>query len=183
MKMKLRSILTLTAFLVLGSAAFGQKTIVDVDKSVDFTTFKSFAWAPGNVAPKPTTNNFIIAAIEKELTSRGLVKNDANPDIRIVVLAASDTDLRGIGPTWNNEAYRSWGGYGNPAALVTVLRGTLLIDLVQITKDMSVWRGVSKDIFLVTPTGNAEKDAKNMEDVVNKTVKNLFKKYPVKPVK
>ena len=140
MKMKSKTILTLAALLIFGSVAFGQKVIVDVDKAVNFAGFKSFAWAPGNVAPKPTTNESIITAIENELTTRGLVKDEANPDFRIVVLAAADIDLRGIGPTWNNEAYRSWGGYGNPAALVTVTKGTLLIDLVEVTKDMSVWR-------------------------------------------
>ena len=181
--MKSRTIFTLAALLIFGSGAFGQKVIVDVDKAVNFASFKSFAWAPGNVAPKPTTNESIIMAVENELTSRGLVKNEANPDFRIVVLAAADMDLRGIGPTWNNEAYRSWGGYGNPAAMVTVTKGTLLIDLVEVTKDMSVWRGVAKDIFIIPPTGNAEKDAKQLKEVVNKTVKNLFKKYPVKPGK
>lgn len=180
MKMKLRTALTLAAILIFGSVAYAQKVTVDVDKTVDFTAFKSFAWTTGQVAPKPSTSQLIINAIEKELTSRGLVKNDASPDIRIAVMAAADMDLQGIGPTWNNETYKFWGGHGNPAALMTVTKGTLLIDLVETKKDMSVWRGVAKDIFVATATGDVQKDVKQMEDTVNKTVKNMFKKYPVK---
>jgi len=181
--MKSRTIFILTAVFIFCSASFGQKVIVDVDASVNFSAFKSFAWAEGNIAPKASTSFLITAAIEKELTSRGLVKNDTNPDIRIAVVAAADMDLKGIGPSWNNEVYRSWGGYGNPAAMVTVAKGTLLMDLVDVKKNMSVWRGVARDIFVQTPTGNQEKDVKQMEDTVNKTVSKMFKKYPVKPAK
>lgn len=179
-KMKSRTIFAVVAVLILGSIGYGQKMIVDADKSVNFAAFKSFAWAEGNIAPKATTSQLIIAAIEKELTSRGLVKNEAAPDIRIAVMAAADMDLQGIGPTWNNEAYRSWGGYGNPAAMMTVTKGTLLVDILEVNNKTSVWRGVAKDIFVQTPSGNAEKDAKQMEKLVNKTVGDMFKQYPVK---
>jgi hypothetical protein len=184
--MKIKTMLTaallcVLAFAVTGaSVAQAQKMIVDVDKKFDFATFKSFGWAPGQIAPKETTSKFIVDAIEKELRSRGLVRNDADPDIRIAVMAAADIDLQGVGPTWNNEVYRSWGGYGNAGALMNVTKGTLLIDLVETESKYSVWRGVAKDVFVAPPSNDPVKDANHMQSLVNKTVTKLFKKYPVK---
>lgn len=181
--MKLRIILAVAALLMVGSSVQAQNMVVDVDKTVDFTKFKTFAFDEGQIARNPTTKAQIVSAIETELRSRGLTRNDSGADLLIVVMAAADLELQGIGPSWNNEVYKSWGGYGNPAALMTVRKGTLLIDLVQTSNKIGVWRGVVKDVFVMPPTGNAENDAKQMGNLVNKTVKNMFKKYPVKPSK
>ncbi len=181
--MKLRTFAALVTLFIVASLAHGQKIVVDVDKSFDFATFKTFGWAEGQLAPKPTTSQALINAIERELTSRGLVRDDAAPDIRIAVMAAAGMDLQGVGPSWNNERYKSWGGYGNPNALMNVIKGTLLIDILETKNKYSVWRGVVKDVFVEPPTNNPAKDAQRMEPLVNKTVSKMFKKYPVKPRK
>lgn len=181
--MKVRAVLAIIVLVVVASFAHAQKIVVDVDKSFDFATFKTFGWAEGQIAPKPTTSQSLVNAIEYELTSRGLVRNDTAPDIRIAVMAAAGMDLQGVGPSWNNERYKSWGGYGNPNALMNVIKGTLLIDLLETKNKYSVWRGVVKDVFVEPPTDNPAKDAKKMETLVNKTVSKMFKKYPVKPRK
>jgi len=181
--MRSRVYIAAALLLIAAITAQAQKIVVDVDKSFDFKTFKTFGWAEGQVAPKPTTARSLIDAIERELRSRGLTRVDTAPDIRIAVMAAADLDLQGVGPTWNNELYRSWGGYGNASALMTVTKGTLLIDLVETKKRFSVWRGVAKDVFVSPPTGNVERDAKQMQSLVDKTVGKMFKKYPVKPHK
>ncbi|HRI03197.1 MAG TPA: DUF4136 domain-containing protein [Pyrinomonadaceae bacterium] len=179
--MKSRIIIAIAALFVFASFAQAQKTVVDVDKSFDFSKFKTFAWSDGQIAPKATTSEMLVAAIERELTMRGLVRNDTAPDIRIAVMAAAGMDLQGVGPTWNNERYRFWGGYGNPAALMTVTSGTLLIDLIETKNKYSIWRAVVKDVFVTPPTGDLEKDLKQMQGLVNKTIPKVFKKYPVRP--
>jgi len=178
--MRSKIILAGLAILFVTSAIHAQKVKVDVDKSFNFSTFKTFAWSKGQVAPSPSTSQMLIAAVERELTSRGLVKNDEHPDLRIAVMAAPDMDLQGVGPSWNNTSYRSWGGYGNPAALMNIGRGTLLIDLLETKKEFSIWRGVSKDIFVASPSGDPEKDLRHMQELVDKTVRKMFQKYPVK---
>lgn len=181
--MKLKMIFAFVALFVVVSAAQAQKITVDVDKALDFKTFKTFAWGSGQIAPKTSTSQMIIAAIERELTSRGLTKNDAAPDIQISVMAAVGMDLQGIGPSWNNERYKSWGGYGNPAALMNVTTGSMLIDLIETKNKYSVWRGVVKDVFVAQPSNDPLADARQMEKLVNKTIAKMFKKYPVKPTK
>jgi hypothetical protein len=181
--MRSRIIIAVAVLFAFASFAQAQKTTVDVDKTFDFSKFKSFAWADGQIAPKVTTSEMLVAAIERELTMRGLVRNDSAPDMRIAVMAAAGMDLQGVGPTWNNERYKFWGGYGNPAALMTVTKGNLLIDLVETKGKMSVWRAAVKDIFVQPPSGDPEKDVKQMQELVNKTIAKIFKKYPVSPKK
>jgi hypothetical protein len=182
-QMRSRIITAIATLFIFASFAQAQKVVVDVDKAFDFTKFKSFGWDKGLIAPKPTTSQAIVSAIESELTSRGLVRDDANPDIRIAVMAAAGMDLQGIGPTWNNANYKSWGGYSNPGALMNVTKGTLLIDLLETKNKYCVWRGVVKNVFVQPPSGDPAKDAREMEKLVNKTVEKMFKKYPVKPRK
>ena len=182
-EMKLRTVLVVAALFAAASFASAQKMIVDVDSSVDFRSFKTFGFSKGQIAPKPSTSKLLETAIVRELISRGLVRKDDDPDVTITVLAAAGMDLQGVGPTWNNEHYKSWGGYGNPAALMTVTTGNLLIDIFTTKANNGVFRGVAREIFVATPSGNSAKDEQQMEKTVNKTVGKMFKKYPVKPGK
>src|SRR4030095_4451069 len=106
------------------SAVFGQKVKVDVDRTANFSTFKTFGWAEGMVARNPIISQMIIAAVESELTARGLTKSAENPDIKIAVAAAVGMDIQTVGPSWNLN-YVTWGGYTNPAAIMNISIGTL----------------------------------------------------------
>ena len=181
--MRPRSIIAAAALFLAASAVHAQKITVDVDKTFNFSAFKTYGWSNGQIAPRPDTGQMIISAIEKELNSRGLVRNDTNPDVKLAVMAAAGMDLQGVGPSWNRSLYKSWGGYGNPAALMNVGSGTLLIDIIETKKEYSVWRAVAKEVFVSAPTGNQKEDAEYMQKLVQKTVAKLFKKYPIKPVK
>ena len=177
--MSSRIIIAILLLLVLASVIQAQKMVIDVDRTVDFAAFKSYGWNSDQIAPTPSTSQMIVAAIERELNSRGLVRNDAAPDILIAVMAAAGMNLQAVGPSWNNERYRSWGGYGSPSALMNVSTGTLLIDLVETKSKISVWRSVVREVFVAPPTGNPTKDAAQMKNLVDKTVRRMFKKYPV----
>src|SRR6185436_1692979 len=159
-----RSIVLAAAVLLLStSAVFGQKVKVDVDKTVNFSTFKTFGWAKGPIARNPIISQMIITAVESELTKRGLTKSEDNPDIKVAVLAAAGADIQAVGPTWNNANYRTWGGYANPAALMNITTGTLLVDLVESRKDISVLRGVAKDTLTRPVSADMNADAKSVE--------------------
>ena len=169
-----------TVFLVFGQmSASGQKVQVDVDKGVNFAAFKTFTFDNGTVARNPLIAQQIMSAIENELTQRGLRRSDESPDLRVAVMAAVGLDLQGVGPSWNNTSYRSWGGYGNPAAVMNIPSGNLLIDLVN-KDNVSVLRGVAKSSLPHSPTMNMAKDAESVEKTVKKVVKKIFDKYPVR---
>jgi len=159
-----------------------QKIIVDVDGAANFATIKTFSWAEGQIARNPQVAQIIKSTIESELTARGLSRNDTAPDIKISVMAAVGIDLQGVGPSWNNAQYRSWGGYGNPNALMNVSAGTLLVDLLQAPNNSSVWRGVAKKTLVGSPMDDPAKAAADNEKEIRNAIKKLFKKYPVSSV-
>jgi len=174
----MKIVISVAVLLLTTTTIFAQKVQVDVDKTVNFANFKTFAWAEGTVARNPFVAKIIVDAVEAELTARGLTKSSEHPDFKITVMAAVDADLQGVGPTWNNVNYATWGGYRNPAALVTISTGTLMIDLVESKNNYSVLRGVAKDTLNGGRTANAAADAKGVEKLVKKAVSKIFQKYP-----
>ncbi|HXI25995.1 MAG TPA: DUF4136 domain-containing protein, partial [Pyrinomonadaceae bacterium] len=93
-------------------------------------------------------------------------------------VAAAGMDIQAVGPTWNSANYRTWGGYTNPAALMTVTTGTMLLDLVERKSDMSVFRGVARETLNRSASGDVAADAKSVEKLIKKAVSKMFKKYP-----
>src|SRR5262245_9722095 len=154
--MKLSISFAAVVLLAGAPSVAAQKVTVDVDKTVSFANFKTFGWAEGQVSRNALVSQIIVAAVENELSLRGLRKTQDNPDIKIAVIAAVGADLQGVGPSWNNATYRSWGGQGNPAALMTITTGTLLIDLVDTKSERSVWRGVAKKTLNEMPGNNGQ---------------------------
>ena len=63
----------------------------------------------------------------------------------------------------NNVNYATWGWLPQPAALMTVTTGTLLIDLIDTKNNNSVWRGVAKDKLTDGPTATSA-DAMGVEN-------------------
>jgi hypothetical protein len=167
---------------VVSTCIQAQKVTVDVDRATDFSSIRTFGWTEGQVARNPHVAHIIMSAIEGELTARGLSRNDSAPDIKIMVMAAVGIDLQGVGPSWNNAEYRSWGGYGNPNALMNVSAGTLLVDLLKTPNNSSVWRGVAKKTLVGSPMDDPAKAAADNEKEIRNAVKKLFKKYPVSGV-
>ena len=170
-------ILAAAVLFLVTSTAFAQKVKVDVDSTVNFSNFKTFGWDKGPVARNPIISDLIVKAVESELTARGFTKSD-NPDIKVAVMAAAGMDLQAVGPTWNNVNYAVWGGYRNPAALMNVQTGTLLIDLLDTKNNSSVFRGVARETLNRSVSADQVADAKSVEKLIQKAVTKMFKKYP-----
>ena len=181
--MKLSIIFSIAILFLASNSTLGQNLKVDVDKTVNFANFKTYGWADGEAARNPYVSKIIVDAVESELNARGLTRNDEAPDFKVTVMAATDVDLQGVGPTWNNVNYAVWGGYTNPAAMVTVTTGTLLIDLVETKNKYSVLRGVAKGTLNGGRTTDAQADAKKVEKQIKKAVSKIFKKYPTTKTK
>ena len=157
--------------------AVAQDVQVSVDSSANFASFKTFNWDKGMVARNPFISAMIINAVESELTKRGLTKAD-NPDVKVAVAAAAGADIQAVGPTWKNAQYQVWGGYTNPAAITTVITGTLLIDLIDTKTGMSILTGVARQTLNRSSSANEAADAKSVEKPIKKAVSKMFAKYP-----
>src|SRR5208337_3331202 len=76
-----------------GSAAQAQKIKVEYDKSLDFTKFKTFALDSNQASAKPMLRLAILAAVQDDLTKRGLTQVADNPDLYVQVYGATDSDV------------------------------------------------------------------------------------------
>ena len=94
----MKSVLTKTgavflASLVLCTVVQAQKTSAAFDEKVDFSNYKTYAFDKEG-ARNPYVNTLIVAAVEREFTSRGLTKVSVEPDLKVVYLAATVPNLQ-----------------------------------------------------------------------------------------
>src|SRR5664279_5493454 len=83
----------LLVLIVLCAGAQAEKIRVHYDKSVDFSKYKTYGWAPIGAVAHPMLALDVVAAIEGELNARGLKKVPANPDLIVQVYGAVDTEV------------------------------------------------------------------------------------------
>jgi hypothetical protein len=175
-----RAIIVMAVLLFGAAIALGQDVKVNIDATANFSSYKTFTWDKGRIAQNPIISQLIVTNIESELIKRGLTRDDNKPDLKVAVAAAVGADIQAVGPTWNNAKYQVWGGYTNPAALMNVMTGTLLLDLIDTKTDMSVLRGVAKHTLNRSTSANDAADAKSVEKPIKKAVSKMFEKYPIK---
>src|SRR5664279_290887 len=87
-----RVALILCGLVVVACAAQAQKIKVEYDKAIDFSKFKTYAIDPVDNAAKPMLRLAIQAAVQDDLTKRGLTKVDANPDLYVQMYGSIDSD-------------------------------------------------------------------------------------------
>ena len=182
----MRSILKIASIMVLASVlatvSYAQKTTAAHDKNVNFSNFKTFMFSDKAGARNPFVDKMIIAAVERELTAKGLTKVDANADLKVVYLAAAGFDLQVASVpfyTVMNPAYSGMLGVGGEAATMwDVTTGTLVIDLWDIKADRVVFRGTARDVLERAPSADPAADAKMVSKTINKGIAKILKKYP-----
>jgi len=178
----------LVVMAVLCGTAMAEKIRVHYDKSLDFSKFKTYGWAPHGAVAHPMLALDAVGAVEDELNARGLHKVAENPDLIIAFYGAVDSE---VSMTSNNPIYNATGGippfdpsmtspgdslywdsyYGN--STVVVYPGQLVIDLIDFKTKKLAWRGFAAEA--ISPN-NPDK----LMSEVTSTIKKLFKEYPVK---
>ena len=77
--MKMKIAVAALAILLAPTLAAAQKTSYDFDKSVDFTSFKTYGFKDGTKVGQKLIDDRIVAALETQHAAQGLTKSD-NPD-------------------------------------------------------------------------------------------------------
>jgi hypothetical protein len=180
--MKLKFVL-LSMILAVAVPLWSQKIHVVYDKRLNFSQFKTFAWAPHGAVAHPMLAANVVGAIEQELKARGLqkVNIDQNPGLVIQVYGSIDQDT-----SYNSTdpLYAATGGippfdpsFSGPllsdqfgATSVTIHKGQLVVDLIANKK--LVWRGMSQE--------NLSHNPDKLVTQVNDAVAKMFKQYPIK---
>ena len=78
----------------------------DVDKKIDFKSFKTYSWERGRYRPESVAHKSVVASVEAELAKLGLTRQDGTGDVlvRYHAVGRTDVDLKnqkkdGTGPT------------------------------------------------------------------------------------
>jgi len=176
-----RPMLIALLIALVPAMAAAQKTTYDFDKAATFSMYKSYAFKDGTPSGMPLIDQRIVAALENELKTKGLTRNDTNPDVFVLYHVAMDTqkDISAYssGPMYGGYGWGWGGGWGGTTTDVRVrdiVVGTLAVDVVDASKKQIAWRGLgTKEL---DPGAKPEKRDKNIASAVTKIMKN----YPPK---
>jgi Domain of unknown function (DUF4136) len=162
------------------AGAQAQKIKVEYDKSIDFSQFKTFALDSNQASAKPMLRLAILAAVQDDLTKRGLKQVADNPELYVQVYGASDSDVSfsyhdpiygsGIPPI--NYGITYWYNIPGTVTSVVVHKGELVVDVIDAGQKKLIWRGIAKD--------KLSDQKQKLLDQVNTAVEKMFEQYPVK---
>ena len=166
----LRTAITLIAVVGSGCAQVTIRT--DRNPAADFAGYRTFAWMPIAAAPPADQDagsrgleNRIYSAVEGELQRRGYTpaaSSAADLLVTFRILKAdgfNDADIP-YAAQWHRGAYVA----ALHASSDTYVRGTLIVDAVDRTQNLLVWRGSASARLL--PHTSYEKKVERVESAV-----------------
>jgi hypothetical protein len=187
MRVLTRGLAVLTA-LWLAACAAEPVIRTDYDRTVDFSAFRSFGFAEKLGTDVAGYSSLLTQrlkrAVSQELTQRGYVPAEQEPDLLVTFYSRVQDKLRvtPAPPLWGAfpydyygpygwGMYRPWPGYGGYADVQSYSEGTLTIDLIDRQHRQIVWEGVAVSRSLPD-------DDLPTEQAVDQIVREIFAKFP-----
>lgn len=172
--------------LALGGCATGPDVRADYDRTVDFTAYKTFAFASplgtDRGGYQSVVSQHLKAATQREMEARDLRLDTRAPQLLVNFNAALSDKLRvtstptmtmGVGYYgYRGGLYSAWPLYTDHTTVSQYKEGTLNIDVVDAARKQLVWEGVVTDSV-------TQKMLDNVPAAVDVAVKAAFAKFPV----
>ena len=161
-----RPIFMSVLLLLLAVSVNGQKVAIGYDRSADFSKFKTYSWTTGVPAKNPQIGQLIVAAIEEQLTAKGMRKVDDGADVLLSYHAAvmNDYDSATVARPG------TWGPYaGSTEQAWLVVKGALIVELKDAATKSEVWRATATDTLSNEPK-DVSKDVGKASKKVKKAV-------------
>ena len=147
----LRRVFLLVGVLLLNACATSPHS--ESAKDVDFSQYRSFAWAPKEVqaVEDPILDSAFMdervkAAVVSALVGRGFVEDTDNPDMLVTYHSTSKDRIRSVG-YGIGLGYRNYDSYWRRSIqfatpdVESYEEAVLIIDLVDRVQDRLIWRG------------------------------------------
>lgn len=180
------------ALLAMGGCASGPDVRVAMDRSVDFTQYKTFAFASPLGTDRGGYQSIVSkelkAATQGEMEARGMRLVTAAPQLLINFSAVMTDKTRistmpmfiGMDAGFGYYGYRGgmyapWPMYVDQTVVTQYKEGTLNIDVVDAARKQLVWEGVVTDTV-------TQEDLQNLPASINTAVTAAFAKYPTPPL-
>jgi hypothetical protein len=167
------SVLLLALVSLAGGTLAAQDVRYNFMPGTNFSKYHTYKWVAieGGAHPNQIVDQEIKQAVDSQLASKGLTKTDGDKaDLYIGYQIAVDQEKQ-----WNafGMGGARWGGMGS-ATSSTISNGTLVLDMYDPGTKQLVWTGNATKTL--DPSGNQEKNMKNL----NKAMQKLLKNYPPK---
>lgn len=186
----MRRLFTTAALLLAAASMTGcasGKLRSDYDRTSDFSQYSTYNFyedaGPDTTEYQSLFTQYMIAAITREMESRGYTKSD-NPDLLVnfnailqdkTKVTTSPAPTYGIGGYYGYRRgfYDPWMGYGyaTETHVSQYTEGTFNIDLVDAENRKLVWEAVGVGRV-------SQKDLENLEEAVMNGVPKFFARYP-----
>jgi hypothetical protein len=140
---------------------------VEYDREADFSRYTTYSWGEGTPGRRPSVQELIVAAVDRELAARGLIKVDQGGSLNVLTHALVDkhTLEKLADPTY----FKFWSGV-NIVDPRTLKAGSLVVDLQDASSERIVWRGLA--------TATVDKTFKKLGKKIDKVVAKMFRQFP-----
>lgn len=190
--MKKLTFLSAVLIAILLSGCSTVKVTADMDKTVDFSQYKTYSFLGWQNDSDQILNEFdkkrVHDAFGAEFKKRNLeyVASGGDMTVSLFFVVSQETsvtaytDHYGTGGygRYNRYGYGWGGGYGGSSTTTysenDYLKGTLVLDAFDETSGNQIWQGIA--------TGTVTEDPQKREKSIPKSVGALMSKFPIEPV-
>ena len=167
--------------LTLATAAAAQQVETTIDRSADFSKYKTFKVEVGTSWGNSIGEKNVVAELAGALTAKGWTQDMESPDVRVLVHGA--TEEKQQLNTFYTGGYGGgyyggwgWGGVGSSSTTVSeYTEGTLVIDMFDSSTKGLIWRGVAQD--------ELKKKQVKREKQATRAIDKMLRDFPPKPGK
>ncbi|MGA7413646.1 MAG: DUF4136 domain-containing protein [Bryobacteraceae bacterium] len=170
-------LMSMTALVFLGVAAFAQQVQFDYDRSADFSAYKTYQWVDYQqvAVGDQLLSKDIKRAVDEQLAGKGLRRVESGGDLLVgyQTRISEEKQFDAFGSGFGGWGGPGWGSLGDiHGATSTVENGTLTVGLFDPATKQLVWRGSAAKTLDIKK--DPDKNYRNLEKAVAK----LFKNYP-----
>ena len=177
LRAEMKSLIILALIAASVGTVHAQKIKVGSDPDADFSKYRTYAWDQGMLA-NPIIRQYIMSAVDSAMVAKGLRKVEVEPDLIVVALVSTESDLTMTNPSWAPVLNSIATGIPTSSQTWPVTMGTLVIAISDAQTRHGVWRGTATHTLEHGPTGDQVRDAKNVKKPINKAVQKNFKQFP-----
>ena len=159
----MKTVIALFVLAAVAVPAAAQKVYVDYDRTVDRSSYKTFAWGEGPPsvleANHPMAHSFIKQSITAELTKGGFIEDTENPDLYVIYHTNPKESVQvmvqaygyAYGAGWGWDPYWGTTMVTGSSQVNTYRKGSLIIDIWDAHTKLAVWRGTASKVMSEDP--------------------------------
>ncbi len=183
----------ISIFFIILNGCSSLSVNYDYNKSVDFSSYKTFDWLPfpKDMSVDELNRARFITAVEDNLSKKGFTQNSSNPDFIIATHFGKESKVDitnwgysyAPGSYYGGYGYRYPGSYGYAGGYATTggvsvyeyEQGTLILDIIDAKSKNLIWRATAKAI--ISPASTPEKQTEKINNAVYEILENFPPKH------